>query len=197
MSEEDKMEAAKAALARKRGLRGAEAASQDGLRQAELASQDEASQDGAEATPGGDGESGRAKPPFYEANAAFVKAQSEFEPVAFDKENPHFKNKYASLGAVLKATLPALNRHGIALVAQTEVVGGEIIVATWLMYGGLVFARTEWPVGKQGTPPQQLGSALTYARRYTLQSLLGVAAEEDDDGNAATPAAKAEEEAPF
>ena len=137
------------------------------------------------------------RPPFYEANAAFVKAQSEFEPVTFDKTNPHFKNKYASLGSVLKATLPALNRNGIALVSQTEVVGGEIIVTTLLMYGGLIFARTAWPVGKAGTPPQQLGSALTYARRYTLQSLLGVAAEEDDDGNAATPTGSAGEADPF
>lgn len=188
---EEKIEAAKAALAKKRGLRGAEAANQDG------ASQDGASRDGAEATPGGAGESGRAKPPFYEANAAFVKAQSEFEPVAFDKENPHFKNKYASLGAVLKATLPALNRNGIALVAQTEISEGEIWLVTRLVNGGIAFARAEWPIGKVGTHPQQLGSALTYARRYTLQSLLGVAAEDDDDGNAAPPAAKAEEESPF
>lgn len=190
MSEKDKMDAAKTALARKREeARLAKKIDEDrrdvppGIevteaRQAELASQDAASQN-------------------KEANAAFVKAQSEFEAIAFDKQNPHFKNKYASLGAVLKATLPALNRNGIALVAQTEVSEGEIWLATRLVYGGLAFARSEWPIGKVGTPPQQLGSALTYARRYTLQSILGVVAEEDDDGNAAAPAAKAEEEAPF
>lgn len=191
----EKMEAVKAALAKKR-------------EEARLAKKiDEDRRDvppgieETEAAPDGAGESGRASQDAAsqnrEANAAFVKAQSEFEAIAFDKQNPHFRSKYASLTAVLKATLPALNRHGIALTSLTAIEGENIVVQTRLVYGGETFMDAVWPVGKVGTPPQQLGSALTYARRYTLQSILGVAAEEDDDGNAATPAAKAEEEAPF
>ena len=126
------------------------------------------------------------------ASAAFIKAQSEFGVIPFDKQNPHFKSKYASLGAVLRATLPALIRHGISLQSPTEVIGDEIYVKTWLIHNGLVFAVAQWPVGKVGTPPQQLGSALTYARRYTIQSILGVVADDDDDGNAAQSAAKPE-----
>lgn len=120
------------------------------------------------------------------ACAAFVEAQSEFEPIPFDKENPHFKAKYASLSAVLKATLPALNRHGIALTSRTKIEGERIVVKTCLVFRGLPFVCATWPVGAVGTPPQQLGSALTYARRYSIQSVLGVAAEDDDDGNAAS-----------
>lgn len=120
------------------------------------------------------------------ACAAFVEAQSEFEPIPFDKENPHFKAKYASLSAVLKATLPALNRHGIALTSRTKIEGDRIIVKTCLVFRGLPFVCATWPVGAVGTSPQQLGSALTYARRYSIQSVLGVAAEDDDDGNAAS-----------
>ena len=187
MSEDKKMDAAKTALARKRGLR-----------QTELASQDGASQDtGAEATPGGAGGSGQgaAGAEARHSNgpgAAFVRAQSEFEAITFDKQNPHYRSKYASLTAVLKATLPALNRNGIALTSQTAVDGENIVVRTCLVYGGAVFAEAVWPVGRVGTPPQQLGSALTYARRYSIQSILGVAAEDDDDGNAAQGSAGAE-----
>lgn len=119
------------------------------------------------------------------ACAAFVRAQSEFEPVTFDRENPHYKSRYASLTAILRATLPALNRNKIALTSRTRVVGEWIFVRTCLVYDGVPFVTSAWPVGKLSTPPQQLGSALTYARRYSIQSILGVAAEEDDDGNAA------------
>ena len=125
------------------------------------------------------------RPTLAEAIDAFIKAQAEFETIQFDKENPHFHSKYASLSAVLKATLPALNKYGISLMSPTQVVGEEIFVDTWLIHNGLIFARAQWPVGKVGTPPQQLGSALTYARRYTIQSVLGVVADDDDDGNAA------------
>lgn len=134
---------------------------------------------------------------YAAACAAFVKAQSEFKPITFDKENPHFKSKYASLSAILKATLPALNANGIAHTSRTVIDGENIIVKAYLIHGGIPFVRAEWPAGKISTPPQQLGSALTYARRYALQSVLGVAAEEDDDGNAAQGKAKPSEADPF
>lgn len=123
------------------------------------------------------------------ACAAFVAAQGEYRPILFDKTNPHFRAKYASLSSVLKATLPALNKHGIALTSRTKIEGERIIVETCLVFRGIPFVCAAWPVGKVDAPPQQLGSALTYARRYTTQSVLGVAAEDDDDGNAANGAA--------
>lgn len=122
---------------------------------------------------------------YTEACAAFVKAQAAFEPIVFDKENPHFHSKYASLTAILKATKPALNANGIGITSRTRIVGEIIVVETFLVHKGKKFVRAEWPVGKLHTLPQQLGSALTYARRYALQSILGVAADDDDDGNAA------------
>ena len=125
---------------------------------------------------------------FAAACAAFVKAQAEFGPIAFDKTNPHFKSRYASLAALQKAPLPALTRHGIAHTSRTVIDGDTITVKTYLIHNGVAFVKASWPVGKTSTPPQQLGSALTYARRYTLQSILGVAADDDDDGNAAQTA---------
>lgn len=122
---------------------------------------------------------------YTEACAAFVKAQAAFQPIAFDKENPHFRSKYASLTAILKATKPALNENGIGITSRTRIQGDLIVVETFLVHKGKKFVRAEWPVGKLTMLPQQLGSALTYARRYALQSILGVAADDDDDGNAA------------
>lgn len=133
------------------------------------------------------------KPTNYKAAcAAFLKAQAEFQPIQFDKENPHFHSKYASLQAILAATRPVLNKNGIALTTRTRVQGETIVVETYLIHDGVAFVRAAWPAGKTTTPPQQLGSALTYARRYTLQSVLGVAADEDDDANAATQTQKQE-----
>lgn len=127
---------------------------------------------------------------YAAACAAFIRAQAKFKPISFDKENPHFKSKYASLQSVINATRPALNAEGIALLSRTIVRGDSIFVETLLAHDGLVFIRAEWMAGKTTQPAQALGSALTYARRYTTQAILGVAAEDDDDGNAATPTPK-------
>lgn len=172
MGQTDKEAAAKAALSAKR--------------RAEAEFQAKIDQDRRDVPPGAELTDTVVVPTPASACAAFVEAQSEFEPIPFDKENPHFKAKYASLSAVLKATLPALNRHGIALTSRTKIEGDRIIVKTCLVFRGLPFVCATWPVGAVGTSPQQLGSALTYARRYSIQSVLGVAAEDDDDGNAAS-----------
>lgn len=117
--------------------------------------------------------------------ANFAKAQGEFSPVVFDKENPHFHSKYASIQAVLKATRPALNKYGLVLTTQPLIVGDNTIARTRIVYKGVVLIEGDWYVSKMNTPPQQQGSGNTYARRYAIQDLLGVAADEDDDGNGA------------
>ena len=127
---------------------------------------------------------------YSAACAAYVKAQGEFEPLVFDKKNPHFNSAYASLQAVLKAVTPALLRNGIAMFSRPVVRGDLVLVETYLVHDGLVFMRSEWPAGKVTATPQSQGSALTYARRYSVQSLLNIAADEDDDGNTAQTATK-------
>lgn len=130
------------------------------------------------------------KSAYSAACAAFIKAQGEFEPLVFDKKNPHFNSAYASLQAVLKAVTPALLRNGIAMFSRPVVRGDLVVVETYLVHDGLVFMRSEWPAGKVTATPQSQGSALTYARRYSVQSVLNIAADEDDDGNTAQTAVK-------
>lgn len=124
-------------------------------------------------------------------SAAFVAAQKAFGPALKDKTNPAFKSKYADLSACLDAVIDALNEAGIALLQKTHENERGVTVETVFLHssgehmsGGL-FAV---PAAKQD--PQGYGSALTYARRYSLMTACGIAPE-DDDGNAATNAVRA------
>lgn len=125
---------------------------------------------------------------IFEALAA---AQAEFSPVTKNKINPGFNSQYADLGEILAAVRPALNRHGIFLFQRVEMVQGGVTVETVLAHAsgetlesGKLFMPAETRNGKVNAA-QALGSARTYACRYSLSSFLGVAADDDDDGNAA------------
>ena len=137
-----------------------------------------------------------ADPVVEEGWANFAKAQAEFAPIKMDKENPHFKSRYASIKATLAATRPALNKYGLVVTTRPKIDGEEIVAVTQIVYKGRVLVSGEWPVAKRTMPPQPQGSANTYARRYSIQDLLGVAAEEDDDGNAAQDATEGRGDAP-
>jgi hypothetical protein len=100
--------------------------------------------------------------------------------------NPHFKSRYADLATVLKTVRPVLSKHGIALTQTTRVEDdGRMLLETrlhWSDEEGVWY----YPVSPTKNDPQGLGSAMTYARRYALQAIVGVAADDDDDGNAAS-----------
>ena len=106
-----------------------------------------------------------------------------------DSDNPHFKSKYADLAAVMDACLPALNRHGIAVVQPFVSSDFGNAVKTVLIHesGETLECAVPLIVGKNDM--QGLGSAITYARRYGLMAMAGIAPE-DDDGNAAVASAK-------
>ena len=117
---------------------------------------------------------------------ALVKAQSEMSHAVFDQTNPHFKSKFASLKSVIDAVKPALNANGIAFVQKSVPMEAGIAVET-VFYGHgeeLATGPVTVPVDRENA--QGFGSALTYAKRYSLAMACGVAADQDDDGNAAT-----------
>ena len=117
---------------------------------------------------------------------ALVAAQSEMKDPAFDAINPHFKNRYASLKSVKNAVLPVLNRHGIA-APQFPISkdNGEVGCETLLQHVSGEWMSQEFTVKPTKQDAQGAGSALTYTRRYSLQSVAGVVADEDDDANGA------------
>lgn len=126
--------------------------------------------------------------------SALVKAQREFGPALKTSRNPHFKSKYADLSAVVEAVIDGLNNNGIALIQQTHECDSGVIVETLLIHESgeqLSGGRLHVPASKQDA--QGYGSALTYARRYSLMATTGIAPE-DDDGNAAVKSRREEME---
>lgn len=118
---------------------------------------------------------------------ALVAAQLQMSRAIKDSNNPHFRSKYADLGNVMDACIPALNANGIAVFQPTIDIDGERFVETVLIHtsGEELRCRVPLIVGKNDM--QGYGSAVTYARRYGLMTMAGVAPE-DDDGNAAAKA---------
>jgi len=134
-----------------------------------------------------------------ELAAALAKAQGQMEGAKKDADNPFFKSKYADLASVVEAIRGPFAEHGLSYAQlPTPREGEEVAVETMLMHssGQWMVSLTVVPVSKKDA--QGYGSALTYARRYGLQAIAGVAAE-DDDGNAAAsakPSRKREPEPP-
>jgi hypothetical protein len=118
--------------------------------------------------------------------AALIKAQSEFSPIKKNKTNPHFKSRYADLDEVLTAVLPALQNNGILLSQSMDIQEGIQGLSTMLYHVSGESIASFFKLPEEGNP-QKLGSLITYARRYSICAILGVTAEEDDDGNGAKP----------
>lgn len=119
--------------------------------------------------------------------AAFVAAQKGFAPALKSSSNPHFKSKYADLAACVEAVLDALHANDIALMQPTYEDATGVTVSTMFIHSSgesMDGGKLHVPAAKQD--PQGYGSALTYARRYSLMAACGIAPE-DDDGNAASP----------
>jgi hypothetical protein len=126
------------------------------------------------------------------ASAAFVRAQAGFGAALKTSTNPHFRSRYADLSACVEAVIDSLHKNGFALMQKTHECESGVAVETILMHesgeqisGGILRV----PASKQD--PQGYGSALTYARRYSLMAVCGIAPE-DDDGNAASKLTPAE-----
>jgi hypothetical protein len=118
---------------------------------------------------------------FYENLFA---AKREIGKISKDSTNPFFKSKYFDINSLLEHTEPILNKHGLFVVQPIE----DDVVTTKIIdeKGFGIASGMRLP---QLSDPQKMGSAITYYRRYTLQSLLALQAE-DDDGNGASKAVK-------
>ena len=130
-----------------------------------------------------------------------ARAQMELGKAVKSADNPYFKSKYAGLDEVIEACRNVLNKHGIAVtqtveytpeVTKTPEGGGDmkyypqqVFLVTTLLYGDQSI-RSVMPLEYKKADMQSLGSALTYARRYSLQAICCLATDEpDDDGNKA------------
>lgn len=119
-----------------------------------------------------------------ELAAALAKAQGQIEGAKKDTANPFFKSKYADLSSVWDACRKALSENSLSVVQIPDEAASGVAIETMLLHssGQWIKGRYTMPVLKNDA--QAVGSAITYARRYALAALVGVAPE-DDDGNGA------------
>lgn len=118
--------------------------------------------------------------------SSLVKAQAEYGPALKSSQNPHYKSKYADLASCVEAVVGALNKHGIAFMQRVLPCESGVTVETLFIHtSGETLSSGALHVPVQKNDAQGYGSALTYARRYSLMSACGIAPE-DDDGNAAS-----------
>jgi hypothetical protein len=128
---------------------------------------------------------------FY---AAFRQAQSEFRDPVKDGSNPHFKSRFVTLKGVLDAVRQILHRNGLCVFQCFETMeNGQAVIRTELRADdGSGIASCVPVICAKQNDPQAFGSAATYARRYGITAICGIApADEDDDGEEAARPARA------
>ena len=136
------------------------------------------------------------KVPHKNIHVALAAAQMEMGPVVKGATNPHFKSKYADLSDVVSVAMPPLNTNGIALFHQIIRSDGEAFMRTVLAHGDSGTEMTcDVPLIVAGNNMQAFKSATTYAKRIGVESLTGIAPE-DDDGNAAASSPPADKAPP-
>jgi hypothetical protein len=127
-------------------------------------------------------------------SAALSKAQAEMPAIKFDSKNPFLKNDYASLGAIIAGARPVIAKHGLSVSQLTFGEDGVAGVETVLMHtsGEWISSSISMPIGdeKGKSSAQVAGSIVTYLRRYSLASILGIYSDEDGDGNKPEPERK-------
>lgn len=150
--------------------------------------------------------------PEMTLHEAFANAQAEMQDISPDGTNPHFQSAYATLGGILSEIRPILAKHGLSISQTSEAKFAEAryeetkddivsvrfveelqghYLRTVITYkDGVSFPPSEMFIPRGGGI-QQFGSALTYCRRYMLQSICGVGTDLDDDGNVAQENSKA------
>lgn len=125
-----------------------------------------------------------------ELATALAKAQGKISHAAKENRNPHFNSKYADLASVLDACREPLSENGLSVCQLPSKSDGSWVLVTRLIHSSGEWIQGEVPILSSKQDAQGFGSGMTYARRYGLASVVGIA-QDDDDGNAASrPAQK-------
>ena len=126
-------------------------------------------------------------------SAALAKAQKDFKTPKRTKKAMVTQTRgynYADLQDVYDAVRDPLANNGLAITHLTQEFGGQVELVTMLIHESGEWFRSIYPVKAKAERPQEMGSAMTYARRYTVSALLGIASEEDDDAQSAQEASR-------
>ena len=118
-----------------------------------------------------------------ELSKALCKFQSAITNVPFDSQNPHFKNKYASLAGIIDHVRTGLSDNGLVI---SQLVNKDSVQTMLIHTSGESLSAETAILCATPNNPQAYGSAVTYARRYALTGILGISADDDDDAAQAT-----------
>lgn len=123
---------------------------------------------------------------IIELGTALALAQAEMSNPAKNAKNPFFKSSYADLAEVINISKPTLAKFGLSIIQMPYAMNGHVGVETMIIHktGEYITSRLNMPLGAK-KDAQAVGSAITYARRYSLAAMAGIA-QEDDDGNNAS-----------
>lgn len=138
---------------------------------------------------------------------SLLEVQKELGAVSKDKQNPFFSSNYADINKYIEVVKPVLSKHGIVVLQPLDNINGVPALKTIFMFEGDSLdgtsGRLEFttPIVFKDNDPQKVGSAITYYRRYALQSALFIEAEDDDankaSGKKAPKAVTNNEDLPF
>jgi len=124
---------------------------------------------------------------------ALFAAKGEFPVLGKDGENPHFKSSYTTLKYVMTTIDPILREHGLFITQAPTHVDGQPALTTSLIHAETQqFLESTMLLMMAKSDPQAQGSGISYGKRYSYMSILGLVSDEDDDGNAATTAVRQE-----
>jgi hypothetical protein len=123
-----------------------------------------------------------------------VAALGELPHISFDSQNPYFNASYLSLAGILNAVRPILRKHNLGIIQDIRTDSGskELCVRTSIIHSSgqkLESSEARFPIPQY--TPQGLGSVISYAKRYQLQTMLGIAGQDDDSEAAEAPLRKA------
>ena len=115
-----------------------------------------------------------------EIATALSKAQGEFKPIAFNRENPYFKSGYADFDSIIRAVRPALAKYALSITQQTKISGdGATILSTKLRHASGEWFETRTRIVPAKNDVQSYASTLTYMKRYSAMALLNITTSED------------------
>lgn len=118
---------------------------------------------------------------------ALAKAQGMMKPAVFNKGNPHFKSRYADFNSCMDACRIPLSENGLAVIQYCDTIEGKMSLVTMLAHTSGQWMRSEFPLYPSKLDSQGIGSAMTYAKRYSLCGMVGIVADEDlNDDDAET-----------
>lgn len=125
-----------------------------------------------------------------ELSKALSQAQKKIKSAVKDAENPYFRSSYATLASVWDACRDPLTDAGLSISQPISQVDGKLLVTTILMHQSGQFIQSECPIITTKQDMQSMGSAISYARRYSLAAIVGVTVDDDDGNQAVDPQQK-------